>query len=123
MIVEAGSGTLNDANVSDTVVPLTLPSVLNVIFDITAIIVNLDDFILDVRIGAAASERIVFWNQITSDGVDIFIDPGNGVSVLTELRRVGIHGFKVGVGEQVLFNYTKNSANSRDIPYEWMLGI
>ena len=123
MIIEYGSGTLKDANVSDTLVPTTRPCVLNVIFDITAIIVNLDDFDLDVAIGAAAAEHIAFWNNITSDGVDIFIDPGDGVPVITELRRLDIRGLLVNAGEQVLLNYTKNSVNSRDIPYEWMLGI
>ena len=53
-----GTGTLNDANTSDTIVPGSLPTSMHITFDINNLNNNGDDFDIEVKVGVAASERV-----------------------------------------------------------------
>jgi hypothetical protein len=119
----SGSSTLNDANVSDTIVPSSLPTKMHVIFDISTIIVAADDFTLEVKVGAAASERVVAYYKITSDGTDTTIDTGSGTGAVVKQRRIDISDIMVYTGEQVLLNYTKNGATDRNVLYKYVCGV
>ena len=119
----SGSSTLNDANPSDTIIPSSLPTKMHVIFDISTIIVAGDDFTLEVKVGAAASERVVAYYNLTSDGADITVDTGTGTGAVIKQRRIDISGILVYGGEQVLLNYTKNGATDRNVAYEYVCGV
>ena len=118
-----GSSTLNDANPSDTIAPSSLPTKMHVIFDISTIIVAGDDFTLEVKVGAAASERVVAYYKITSDGTDTTVDTGSGTGAVIKQRRIDISGILVYTGEQVLLNYTKNGATDRNVAYKYTGGV
>ena len=119
----SGSSTLNDANVSDTIVPGSLPTKIHVVFDISTIIVAADDFTLEVKVGAAASERVVAYYKITSDGADTTIDTGSGTGAVVKQRRIDISDIMVYTGEQVLLNYTKSSVTDRNVLYRYVCGV
>ncbi|MCK4527324.1 hypothetical protein KAW18_08120 [candidate division WOR-3 bacterium] len=119
----SGTSTLNDANVSDTIVPSSLPTKMHVIFDISTIIVAADDFTLEVKVGAAASERVVAYYKITSDGSDTTIDKGSGTGAVVKQRRIDISDIMVYTGEQVLLNYTKSSVTDRNVLYRYVCGV
>lgn len=119
----AGTSTLNDANVSDTIVPPSLPTKMHVILDISTIIVNNDDFDLEVKVGVMGSERVVAYYNITSDGVDTTIDTGSGIGAVVKQRRIDISDIMVYAGEQVLLDYTKNSVVDRNVLYRYVCGV
>ena len=119
----SGSGTLNDANVSYTIVPPSLPTNMHVVFDISNISVANDDFTLEVKVGISGSEQVVSYYKITSDGTDTTIDTGSGTGSKVKARRIDISDILVYIGEQVLLNYTKTSADSRDVPYKYTCGV
>jgi hypothetical protein len=96
----SGSGTLNDANPSDTIVPSSLPTKMHVILDIS----NLN-------------------NLLTSNGTDITADTGSGTGSKIRQRRIDISGILVYTGEQVLMNCTKNGATDRNVDYEYTCGV
>jgi hypothetical protein len=118
-----GSSTLNDANPSDTIVPSALPTRLHVVFDISTITVASDDFTLEIKVGASGSERVIAYYRITSDGTTTTIDNGSGTGVTSKQRRIDISDITVYTGEQVLLNYTKNSATDRNIFYRYVCGV
>ena len=119
----SGASTLNDANPSDTIVPSSLPTKMHAIFDISNLNNNLDDFTLEVKVGAAASERVVAYYRLTSDGTDITADTGSGIGNKIKVRRIDISGILVYTGEQVLLNYTKNGATDRNVAYKYICGV
>lgn len=123
MLSSSGSGTLNDANVSDTIIPSTLPTKLSMVFDISNLNIVNDDFTLEVKVGAAASERVVAYYKLTSDGADITIDTGSGTGAVVKQRRIDISGVLVYTGEQVRLNYTKTSVNDRNVAYKYICGV
>ena len=118
-----GSSTLNDANPSDTIVPSALPTRIHVIFDISTITVASDDFTLEIKVGASGSERVIAYYRITSDGTTTTIDIGSGTGAAVKQRRIDISNIMVYTGEQVLLNYTKNSATDRNILYRYVCGV
>jgi len=119
----SGSGTLNDANVSDTIIPSSLPTKMHVILDISNLNNAADDFTLEVKVGAAASERVIAYYKLTSDGTDITVDKGSGTGSKIKQRRIDISDILVYTGEQVLLNYTKNGATDRNVAYEYVCGV
>jgi len=114
---EKYSGTLNDGNPGDTLTPGTRPCLVDAIFDLTNLLNAGDDFELSISVGAGGSERVVAYYGVTSDGTDLFIDPGSGVPAAVAVRRLGVSGLLVADDEVVKLDYVKNSANSRDIAY------
>ena len=119
----SGSSTLNDANPSDTIVPSSLPCKMHVIFDISNLNNANDDFTLEVKVGAAAAERVVAYYKLTSDGSDITADTGSGIGNKIKVRRIDISGILVYTGEQVLLDYTKNSGTDRNVAYKYICGV
>jgi len=119
----SGTDTLNDANPSDTIVPSSLPTKMHVIFDISNLNTNLDDFVLEVKVGVAASERVIAYYNLTSDGTDITVDTGSGTGAVIKQRRIDISDILVYTGEQVLLNYTKNSVTDRNVVYKYSCGV
>ena len=119
----SGGSTLNDANVSDTIVPPTLPCNMHVAFNITAISGADDDFTIEVKVGASGSEQVVAYYKITSDGTDTTIDTGSGTGSKVKVGRIDISDILVYTGEQVLVNYTKTSTTDRNVPYEYICGV
>lgn len=119
----SGTGTLNDANISDTIVPGYLPTNMHVIFDISNLNNNDDDFDLEVKVGVAASERVVAYYNLTSNGTDITIDKGSGTGSVVKQRKIDISDILVYTDEQVLVEYTKNGATDRDVPYKYICGV
>lgn len=119
----SGSGTLNDANPSDTIVPSSLPTKMHVILDISNLNNLNDDFTLEVKAGAAASERVIAYYKLTSNGTDITADTGSGTGSKIRQRRIDISGILVYTGEQVLMNCTKNGATDRNVDYEYTCGV
>jgi hypothetical protein len=119
----SGSATLNDANPSDTIIPSSLPTKMQVILDISTIIVAADDFTLEVKVGASGSERVVAYYKITSDGTDTTIDKGSGTGAVVKQRRIDISDIMVYTGEQVLLDYTKNGAADRNVLYNYVCRV
>jgi hypothetical protein len=118
-----GTATLNDANPSDTIVPTSLPTKMHLIFDISNLNNNGDDFDIAVSVGTAANERVVAWYNLTSDGTDITCDTGNGVGTIIKQRRIDISDILVYTSEQVIVTRTKNSVTDRDVVYEYGCGV
>lgn len=118
----SGSGTLNDANQSDIIVPSSLPTKVHVTLDISNLNNAADNFTLEVKVGAAASERVVAYYKLTSDGTDITADTGSGTGSKIKQRRIDISGILVYTGEQVLLNHTKNGATDRNVSYSYICG-
>lgn len=56
---DVGTATLNDANVTDTIVPASLPTKMHLTFDISNLNIAADDFDISVAVGVAAAERLV----------------------------------------------------------------
>lgn len=123
IVSKSGTATLNDANVSDTIVPTTLPTKMNIIFDISNLNNNLDDFTLEAKVGVSGSERVVAYYKLTSDGADITIDKGSGIGAVVKQRKIDISNILVYTGEQVLLNYTKNGATDRNVTYKYVCGV
>ena len=123
-IPDSGTGTLNDANTSDTIVPSILPaSKVHITFDINNLNNNGDDFDIEVKVGVAASERVVSYYNLTSDGTDITADTGSGIGAIIKQRRIDISDILVYTGEQVVVELTKNSATDRNVPYNYVCGV
>ena len=118
---EAGSGTLNDANVQDVIVPTSFPCLIYIQFDITNLNNAGDDFDLDVQVGPNGSEIICSWCNLTSDGADITLDNDTGTPQVVHIRQLQLLPLCVQNTEQVLVNYTKNSVNDRDVPYAYSI--
>lgn len=118
-----GTDTLNDANTSDTIIPSTLPTNIHIIFDISNLNNNLDDFDIEVKVGAAASERVVAYYNLTSDGTDITADKGSGTGSVIKQRRIDISDVLVYTGEQVIVELTKNSVTNRNVVYKYICGV
>lgn len=119
---DASSGTLNDANPSDTIIPSLLPCAMHLVIDISNLNNNGDDFLLEVKCGVALSERVIAYYALTSDGTDITVDTGSGARSITKNRRIDIDGILVAASEQVLVEYTKNGATDRDVSYKYVCG-
>jgi hypothetical protein len=101
----------------------SLPTKMHVIFDISNLNNANDDFTLEVKVGAAASERVVAYYKLTSDGSDITADTGSGIGNKIKVRRIDISGILVSAGEQVLLDYSKNSATDRNVAYKYICGV
>ena len=118
----SGSGTLNDANGSDTIVPSSLPAKIHLIFDISNLNNNGDDFTIEVKVGTAAAERVVGYYNLTSDGTDITADTGTGLGSVIKQRRIDISDILCFTSEQVIVELTKNGAADRDVAYKYLCG-
>jgi len=123
ILSDSGTGTLNDANVSDTIVPASLPTKAHIAFDISNLNNANDDFTIEVKVGAAASERVVAYYKLTSDGTDITCDTGSGTGNVIKQRRFDISDILVYTGEQVIVSRTKNSATDRNVDYKYLCGV
>lgn len=118
-----GSGTLNDANPSATIIPTLLPTKMNLTISINNLNNNGDDFDIEVKVGPSGSEETEYWVNLTSDGSDISADSGNGVSIVIKQRRIDISNITVHASEQVVITLTKNSATDRDVAYKYSCGV
>jgi len=118
-----GTSTLNDANTSDIIVPTTLPANVHIIFDISNIVVAADDFDIEVKVGVAASERVIAYYNITSDGADTTIDKGSGTGSVVKQRKIDISDILVYESEQLIVELTKNGATDRDVVYKYTYGV
>jgi len=123
MLSDSGTGTLNDANPSATIVPDSLPTKIHLIFDISNLNNAGDDFTLEVKVGVSGSERVVAYYKLTSDGTDITCDTGSGTGNVIKQRRIDISDILVYNNEQVVVSRTKNSATDRDVEYKYVCGI
>jgi len=119
----AGSGTLNDANVSDTIVPSSLPAKIHLSFDISNLNNNLDDFTIEVKVGASGSERVIAYYNLTSDGTDITADTGTGLGSIIKQRKIDISNILCFSSEQMIVELTKNGATDRDVAYKYICGV
>lgn len=119
----SGSGTLNDTNTSDTITPSSLPTKMHLIFDISNLNNNNDDFDIKVKVGVTSSERVVSYYNLTSDGTDITADTGSGTGSTIKQRKIDISNILVFTTEQVLLSLTKNSATDRDVAYKYLCGV
>ena len=118
----SGSGTLNNANGSDTFAPSSLPAKVHLVFDISNLNNNADDFTIEVKVGAAASERVVAYYNLTSDGTDITVDTGTGLGSVIKQRRIDISDVLCFTSEQVIVELTRNGAADRDVAYKYLCG-
>lgn len=118
-----GTGTLNDENTSDTIVPGLLPTSMHITLDINNLNNNGDDFDIEVKVGVAASECIVAFYNLTSDGTDITVDKGSGTGAIIKQRRIDISDILVYTGEQVIVELTKNNVTDRDVLYNYICGV
>jgi len=116
-MIEKFTAILNDANPFDTLLPAFAPCVLGLAVDLSNLNNNLDDFTLQVSIGVAASERVVFYGKFTSNGTDISMDRGSANAVVIKERRIPIFDGIVYFGEQTLIALTKNGLTDRNVPY------
>ncbi|MCW3140572.1 MAG: hypothetical protein N2V72_00105 [Methanophagales archaeon] len=123
MLSDYGTGTLNDANPSATIVPDSLPTKMHLILDISNLNNANDDFTLEVKVGVSGSERVVAYYKLTSDGTDITCDTGSGTGSIIKQRRIDISDILVYNNEQVVVSRTKNSATDRDVEYKYVCGI
>lgn len=122
----SGSGTLNTATANPhtaTIVPSSLPTKMHLTIDISNLNTNLDDFEVQVSVGAAASEQIVAWYGLTSDGTDITSDTGSGVGSIIKIRRIDISNIKVSAGEQVIVSLKRNAGVDDTVDYDYLCGI
>ena len=117
------SGILNDGNVSDIIVPTSRPCLIHIMFDMINLNTADDNFDLEVLVGAAASERIVCWVNLVSDGVNITLDNDTGTPQVVHIERLSLANIIVHKDEQVIVRYTKNGATDRDVPYGWAISI
>jgi hypothetical protein len=118
-----GTATLNDANPADTIVPTSLPTKMHLVFDISNLNNNGDNFDISVSVGTAGNERIVAWYNLTSDGTDITMDPGSGVATIISQRRLDLSNILVYSSEQVIVSRTKNSVTDRNVEYKYLCGV
>ena len=118
-----GSGTLNDANTSDVIVPVSLPCLIHIMFDIINLNNASDDFNIEVKAGVAESERVVCWVNLTSDGANITLDNDTGTPQVIHIERLSLANIIVWTGEQVIVELTRNDAADRDVPYGWAISI
>ena len=118
----SGSGTLNDANGSDTIVPSSLPTKIHLTFDISNLNNNADDFTIEVKVGASGSERVVAYYNLTSDGTDITADTGTGLGSIIKQRRIDISDILCFTSEQVIVELTKNGMTDRNVAYNYLCG-
>ncbi|MHC1623457.1 MAG: hypothetical protein ACXQTR_02560 [Candidatus Methanospirareceae archaeon] len=123
MVSDSGSGTLNDANPSDTIVPASLPTKAHIVFDISNLNNADDDFTIEVKVGASGSERVVAYYKLTSNGTDITCDTGLGTGSIIKVRRIDISDILCFTGEQILVSRTKNSATDRNVDYRYLCGV
>jgi len=123
MLSDFGTGTLNDANPSDTIVPISLPTKMQLIFDISNLNNANDDFTLEVKVGVSGSEQVVAYYKLTSDGTDITCDTGSGTGSVIKERRINIPNILVYYNEQVVVSRTKNSVTDRDVEYKFVCGV
>ena len=122
----SGSGTLNTATANPhtaTISPSSLPTKMHLIFDISNLNTNTDDFEVQVSVGAAASERVVAWYGLTSDGTDITCDTGSGVGSVIKTRRIDISNILVFTGEQVIVSLKRNAGADDTVSYKWICGV
>lgn len=119
---DAGSGTLNDANTSDTLTPTKRPCSMHLIFDISNLNHALDDFDIEVKVGTVGNEREVAYYNLTSNGTDITADTGSGTGIVIKIRRIDIQHILVAASEQVLVELTRNGPTDRGVPYKFANG-
>jgi len=123
---DLGSGTLNTATANPhtaTIVPSSLPTKMHLIFDISNLNTNTDDFEVQVSVGAAASERVIAWYGLTSDGTDITCDEGSGVGSVIKQRRIDISNILVYTGEQVIVSLKRNAGADDTVDYKYLCGV
>lgn len=125
-LLQLGSGTLNTAIANPhtaTIAPPSLPIKMHIIFDISNLNTNTDDFEVQVSVGAAASERVIAWYGITSDGTDITCDTGSGVGTVIKQRRIDISNILVFTGEQVIASLKRNAGADDTVAYKYLCGV
>lgn len=123
LISESGSGTLNDSNTFDTITPTKLPTKLHVVFDVSNIANNGDDFTLEIKVGVSGSEKVVAYYKVTHDGTNRSIDTGGGTASVVKVERIDVSDIMVYTGEQVVVSRIKNSATDREVPYKYAGGV
>lgn len=124
-IGEEGSGTLNTATANPhtaTIVPISLPTKMHIEIDISNLNTNTDDFEVQISVGAAASERVIAWYGLTSDGTDITADTGSGVGSVINARRIDIGGILVNESEQVIISLKRNAGVDDTADYKYLCG-
>ena len=124
-IGEEGSGTLNTATANPhtaTIVPISLPTKMHIEFDISNLNTNLDDFEIQVSVGVAASERVIAWYGLTSDGTDITADTGSGSGSVIKARRIDISGIQIATGEQMIVSLKRNAGVDDTVDYKYLCG-
>lgn len=121
-----GSGTLNTATANPhtaTIVPTSLPTKMHLIFDISNLNTNTDDFEVQVSVGAAGNERVIAWYGLTSDGTDITCDTGSGVGSVIKQRRIDVSNILVYTGEQVIVSLKRNAGTDDTVDYKYLCGV
>ena len=121
-----GSGTLNTATANPhtaTIVPTSLSTKMHIIFDISNLNTNTDDFEVQVSVGVAGSERVIAWYGLTSDGTDITCDTGSGVGSVIKARRIDISNILVFTGEQVIVSLKRNAGVDNTVAYKYLCGV
>ena len=121
-----GSGTLNTGTSNPhtaTLVPTSLPTKMHLAFDISNLNTNLDDFEVQVSVGASASERVIAWYGLTSDGTDITCDEGSGVGSVIKQRRIDISNILVYTAEQVIVSLKRNAGADDTVDYKYLCGV
>ena len=123
---DSGSGTLNTATANPhtaTIVPSSLPTKMHIEIDISNLNTNLDDFEVQVSVGVAASERVISWYGLTSDGTDITCDTGSGVGSVIKQRRIDISNILVYNSEQVIVSLKRNAGVDDTVDYKYLCGV
>lgn len=120
---DSGSATITGTD-SDTIVPSSLPTKMHLTLDINALVANGADNTIEIKVGAAASERVVAYYNLTGDGADITADTGSGVGAIIKQRKIDISNILVYTGEQVIIGNTKNDVGGNlAIPYKYICGV
>jgi len=115
----AGSDTINDgASLFEIVSPI-LPIKEMLSFDLTNLLNAGDDFELHIFTGPSGATIEIAAYKITSDGVDLIIDKGDGLPVRQKLRRLETSDITLHLGEVTNIARIRNSANDRDIPFNF----
>lgn len=119
---DSGSATITGTD-SDTIVPASLPTKMHISLDINALIAAAADNTIEIKVGAAASERVVAYYKLVGDAVDVTADTGSGVATLIKQKRIDISNILVYTGEQVIIANTKNVGGDLAIPYNYLCGV
>jgi len=122
----SGSGSLNTAAANPhtaTITPSSLPTKMHIEIDISNLNTNTDDFEVQISAGVAASERVVAWYGLTSDGTNITCDKGSGVGTVIKERRIDISDILVFTNEQIIVSLKRNAGADDIVGYKYICGV